>query len=241
MKGIIAAGGLGTRLRPLTYITNKHLLPVFNKPMILYPIETLKKSGIEEIMIVCGKEHAGHFMNFLGSGADYDVKLSYSIQGKDDAGIADVLKYAKNFTDKDGIAFILGDNIFENDFKRAIKNFKKGTIIFIKEVNNPERFGTPIFDKSGKKILEIKEKPLRPTSKYAQVGFYLFDNRVFEIIENLKPSARGQLEIVDVVNKYIKLGDSYHKIVRGFWSDAGTFDSLINTSIWAYKNQNLSK
>lgn len=235
MKGVIAAGGLGTRLRPLTHITNKHLLPVFDKPMILYPMETLKKSGIKDIMIVCGKEHAGHFMNFLGSGAEYGVKLSYSIQGKDNAGIADVLKYAKDFAKKDSIAFILGDNIFENDFKKAVDKFQKGTTIFLKEVNDPERFGTPVFDKAGKKILEIKEKPIRPTSKYAQVGFYIFDNRIFDMLEDLKPSARGQLEIVDVVNKYIALGDSQHEIVKGFWSDAGTFDSLINTSLWAYK------
>lgn len=235
MKGVIAAGGLGTRLRPLTHITNKHLLPVFDKPMILYPIETLRKSGIKEIMIVCGREHAGHFMNFLGSGAEYGVKLSYSIQGKDDAGIADVLRYAKDFAKEDSVAFILGDNIFENDFKKAVKGFKKGTTIFLKEVNDPERFGTPVFDKTGEKILEIKEKPLKPTSKYGQVGFYLFDNRVFDMLKDLRPSARGQLEIVDIVNKYIKIGDSRHEIIGGFWSDAGTFDSLMSTSAWAHK------
>ena len=232
MKGVIAAGGLGTRLRPLTHITNKHLLPVFDKPMILYPMETLKKSGIKDIMIVCGREHAGHFMNFLGSGAEYGVNLSYSIQGKDDAGIADVLKYAKDFAKKDNIAFILGDNIFENDFVKAVNKFKKGTTIFLKEVNDPERFGTPVFDKTGKKILEIKEKPLKPTSKYAQVGFYLFDNRVFDMLKDLKPSSRGQLEIVDAVNRYIKSGDSQHEFVKGFWSDAGTVESLLKASNW---------
>ncbi len=235
MKGVILAGGLGERLKPLTSITNKHLLPVYNKPMILYPLETLKKSGIDEIMIVCGKGHAGHFMNFLGSGKDRGIKISYALQDKDNGGIADALSYTEDFADEGSIAVILGDNIFENDFTEAVQKFTKGAMVFFKEVKDPQRFGVPVFDESGKKVVMIEEKPVQPKSNYAQVGFYMFDNKVFSIIKNLKPSSRGELEIVDVVNYYLKHREFEFDFVDGFWSDAGTVDSLMKTALWLYQ------
>lgn len=229
MKGVILAGGLGTRLYPLTKVTNKHLLPVYNKPMILYGIETLKRSGISEIMIVCGREHAGHFMNFLGSGREYGVKLSYALQDKNNGGIADALLYAEDFADRDSIGVMLGDNIFEDNFKNEVKKFKEGAMIFLKEVPDPKRFGVPVFDATGKKILTIEEKPKEPKSFYAQTGFYIFDKNVFSLMKKLKPSKRGELEISDTVNKYIpdKLTFS---ILKGWWLDMGTFDSLLGAA-----------
>lgn len=229
-KGVILAGGLGTRLSPLTRITNKHLLPVYNKPMILYPMETLKKSGIHDIMIVCGREHAGHFMNFLGSGKEYGVNLSYALQDKNNGGIADALQSTEDFVKDDNVAVILGDNIFERDFKKEVKSFKGGAMSFFKEMRNPTRFGVPVFDRSGKRIIAIEEKPKEPKSELAQTGFYLFDSTVFSIIKTLKPSARGELEITDVNNGYIKKKKLTYAIVDGDWSDAGTFDSLLSVS-----------
>ncbi len=237
MKGIILAGGLGTRLRPLTLITNKHLLPVYDKPMILYPLETLKRSGVNDIMIVCGREHATHFINFLGSGKGFGVKLSYAIQDKNDGGIADALSYAEDFADHGSIAVILGDNIFENDFAGETKRFRSGSMGFFKKVKDPRRFGTPVFDKTGRRIVKIEEKPERPKSPYAHTGFYLFDHRVFDIIRTLQPSLRGQLEIVDAVNEYIKAGEFQFAFARGFWQDAGTFDSLLVATNWFAKRK----
>ncbi len=229
-KGVILAGGLGTRLSPLTRITNKHLLPVYNKPMIIYPMETLRKSGVRDIMIVCGREHAGHFMNFLGSGTEYGVKLSYALQDTNNGGIADALKYAEDFVKDDNVAVILGDNIFEKDFKKELKKFKGGALVFFKEMHNPIGFGVPVFDTSGKRILTIEEKPKEPRSELAQTGFYIFDSNVFSIIKTLKPSARGELEITDVNNVYIKKKKLTFAVVRGGWSDAGTFDALLRVS-----------
>jgi glucose-1-phosphate thymidylyltransferase len=229
-KGVILAGGLGTRLYPLTRITNKHLLPIYNKPMILYAIETLKMSGVHDVMIVCGREHAGHFMNFLGSGQDYGVKLSYALQDTNNGGIADALKYAEDFVQNDNVAVILGDNIFENHFKREIKNFNGGAMSFFKETPNPTRFGVPVFDSSGKRVIAIEEKPKVPKSELAQTGFYIFDSNVFSIIRTIKPSGRGELEITDVNNAYIKKKKLSFAIVQGGWSDAGTFDSLLYVS-----------
>jgi len=230
MKGVILAGGLGTRLSPLTRITNKHLLPVYDKPMILYAIDTLRRSGLRETMIVCGREHAGHFMNFLGSGKEFGVKLSYALQDRNNGGIADALRYAEDFADRGSIAVILGDNIFEQDFKKDIAAFKSGARIFLKEVPDPQRFGVPVFDIRGKKILKIEEKPLKPKSNMAQTGFYLFDPHVFSFISRLKPSGRGELEITDVNNAYLRKGKLSFSMIRGSWSDAGTFDSLLNAS-----------
>ncbi len=231
MKGIILAGGLGTRLHPLTLITNKHLLPVYNKPMILYPLETLKKSGIDEIMIVCGKEHGGDFMNFLGSGKEYGVKLSYSLQNGA-GGIAEALSLAEDFIDNEKMAVILGDNIFENDFLKEIKGFEKqyGAKVFIKKVEDPSRFGVVELDNN--KIIGIEEKPKDPKSKFVTVGFYLYNSDIFDKIKQLKPSARGEIEITDAHNLYIKDSKLFYGVVNGFWSDVGTFNSLLKTSQW---------
>ena len=230
MKGIILAGGLGTRLQPLTQITNKHLLPVYNKPMILYPLETLKKSGITDIMIVTGREHAGHFMRFLGSGREWGVKLQYALQNTDNGGIADALRCAEDFADDSSIAVILGDNIFEQDFKKDVTTFKGGAKVFLKAMKNLHRFGVPVFDTSGKKIVKIEEKPKKPKSRYAQTGFYMYDHNVFSFIKTLKPSGRGELEITDVNNIYLKHGKLSHAIIKGLWSDAGTFESLLKVT-----------
>lgn len=230
IKGVILAGGLGTRLHPLTKITNKHLLPVYNKPMILYPLETLKRSGIEEIMIVCGREHAGHFMQFLGSGREFGVKLSYALQDKNNGGIADAMSYTEDFSDGGLLAVILGDNIFGQDFKKQVSSFKGGAMVFFKEMQDPTRFGVPVFDKSKKHIVLIEEKPKEPKSNLAQTGFYLYDHEVFSIIKTLKPSARGELEITDVNNSYLKKNNLAFSVIKGLWSDAGTFESLLRVS-----------
>ncbi len=230
MKGVILAGGLGTRLHPLTKITNKHLLPVYDKPMILYPLETLKRSGVTDIMIVCGREHAGHFMQFLGSGKDFGVELSYALQDTNNGGIADALAYAETFAEGGPIAVILGDNIFEPDFKKAVQKFKGGATVFFKKTPNPKRFGVPVFSRDGKKILRIEEKPKKPKSSYAQTGFYLLDADIFSVIKTLKPSARGELELTDAINHYVRKGTISFTIVRGAWLDAGTIESLFHAA-----------
>lgn len=236
MKGVILAGGHGTRLHPLTQITNKHLLPVYNKPMILYPLETLKKTGIEEIMIVCGKEHAGHFMSFLGSGKDFGVKLSYALQSGA-GGIADALSLAEDFAGQGKIAVVLGDNIFEEDFSEDFKKFQneKGSKIFIKEVSDPHRFGVAEIENN--KIIGTEEKPKNPKSNLAIVGLYLYNPDVFMKIKQLTPSARGELEVTDLHNMYIKEDALSYGVVGGFWSDAGTFDSLLSVANYI-KNKN---
>ncbi|OHA26472.1 MAG: spore coat protein [Candidatus Taylorbacteria bacterium RIFCSPHIGHO2_02_FULL_46_13] len=231
MKGVILAGGLGTRLQPLTKITNKHLLPVYDKPMILYSIETLKQSGVEEIMLVCGREHAGHFMNFLGSGQDYGIKLSYALQDKNDGGIADALRYTEDFSEGENLAVILGDNIFSNSFRTEVKEFTGGATVFFKQVDEPARFGVPVFNKAKTKVVRIEEKPKKPKSPFAQVGFYIYDNNVFRIIRKLKPSGRGELEITDVNNHYIKNGGLHFSFISGKWYDAGTIDNLLAASV----------
>lgn len=235
MKGIILAGGFGTRLRPLTLITNKHLLPVYDKPMIMYPLDTLKKSGIKEIMIVCGKEHAGHFMNFLGSGEDFGVKLSYALQ-KGSGGIAEALGLAKDFADGSKIAVILGDNIFERSFSKEIEKFKKmeGAMVFLKKVSDPKRFG--VAQIKGNKIINIEEKPKKPKSNKVTTGFYLYNPDVFKKVKELKPSWRGELELTDIHNMYIKENKLGWSEVKGYWSDAGTLETLLSSSNWAAKN-----
>ncbi len=226
MKGVILAGGLGTRLAPLTKITNKHLLPVYDKPMIVYPLKTLKRSGITNVLIVCGCEHAGHFMQFLGSGEKYGMKFSYALQDTNNGGIADALSYAEDFADGESIAVMLGDNIFELDFKIAVREFKSGAMVFFKKVQNPKRFGVPVFSKDGKRILRIEEKPKKPKSMYAQTGFYILDTNVFSFIKGIKPSARMELEMTDVINRYIKDATLTFNFVKKGWLDAGTIESL---------------
>ena len=227
MKGIILAGGLGTRLGLLTKITNKHLLPVYDKPMIFYPLGILLKAGIKDILIISGPEHSGHFLRLLGSGKDFNAKFRYEIQDEP-KGIAHALGMAEDFAENSDVAVILGDNIFEDDFSREINEFTKGCRIFLKKVHDPERFGVPEF-KDGK-IVSIEEKPIKPKSDSAITGIYIFDNRVFDIVKNLIPSKRGQYEVTDILNAYLKSGELHFSDVKGFWSDAGTFDSLFKAA-----------
>jgi glucose-1-phosphate thymidylyltransferase len=231
MKGVILAGGLGKRLYPLTKITNKHLLPVYDKPMIFYPLQTLINAGIDEILIVAGGNHAGDFLRLLGNGKEFGLKhLNYTYQ-EGEGGIADALALAEHFSDYEKIVVILGDNIIEGDIVQAVKDFRKqkeGAKILLKEVPDPERFGVPeIVDG---KIMGIEEKPKVPKSRYAVIGVYMYDGKVFDIIRTLKPSDRGELEITDVSNAYIRDGKMTYEILEGWWSDAGTFKSLLRTS-----------
>lgn len=245
MKGVILAGGKGTRLYPLTYATNKHLLPIYDQPMIYYPIQTLVAAGITEVLIVTGDIHAGHFINVLKNGKDLGLThVEYAYQEGGSAGIADALKYAEDFADGESIAVILGDNTTDADISSAVKKFDVnggGSMIFLKKVIDPERFGNPVFDpKDESKIVEIIEKPKHPTSPYAVTGLYFYDAKVYDIIRALKPSGRGELEITDVNNAYIKSGQMHWQELKGFWSDAGTFHSLFRSNrYWAQKRLGL--
>lgn len=228
MKGVILAGGTGSRLYPLTKITNKHLLPVYDKPMIYYPLQILIDTGLDEIMIVSGRGHAGHFLELLGSGSDFGVHLTYEIQ-EEAGGIAQALGLARDFVDDDNVAVILGDNIFQDDVREAVQSFESGARIFLKEVPDASRFGVAEVD--GDLIVSIEEKPAQPKSNYAVTGLYLYDNDVFDIIKTLKPSGRGELEITDVNNEYIRRGAMSFSVLSGFWSDAGTFESLLRAGM----------
>jgi glucose-1-phosphate thymidylyltransferase len=228
MKGVILAGGTGSRLYPLTKITNKHLLPVYDKPMIYYPLQTLIDAGLDEIMIVSGRGHAGHFLELLGSGAEFGVHLTYEIQ-EEAGGIAQALGLAKDFADKDDVVVILGDNIFQDSVRDAVQSFDSGARIFLKEVPDASRFG--VAEIAGDRIVSIEEKPALPKSSYAVTGLYLYGNDVFDVISTLKPSGRGELEITDVNNEYIRRGAMSFSVLRGFWSDAGTFESLLRAGI----------
>ena len=231
LKGVILAGGLGTRMYPLTKITNKHLLPVYCKPMIYYPIQTLVDAGIKDILIVTGGMHAGEFLRLLGDGKEFGLThINYTYQ-EGEGGIAQALGLARHFADKDRIVVILGDNIVEKSIKKHVDAFRKqprGARILLKEVSDPQRFGVAGF--TGKKLTSIEEKPSKPKSKYAVTGIYMYDNRVFEIVKTLKPSKRGELEITDVNNAYMKMGDLEHSVMDGWWTDAGTFDSLLRAT-----------
>ena len=233
MKGIVLSGGSGTRLSPLTKITSKQLFPVYDKPMIFYPLATLLKAGIKEILIIITPKHAGDFLCLLGSGKEFGAKFTYEIQDKPE-GIAQAFSIAENFIDDDNVVLILGDNIFEDNFSTAIKKFKSGGHIFAKKVSDPERFGVVKFDKKGKAI-QIVEKPNKFLSDYALTGIYIYDNRVSKIVKNLKPSKRGELEITDVADWYLKKGELKVDIVDGEWVDAGTFESLLRASNWAFR------
>lgn len=233
MKGIILAGGTGSRMYPLTKVTNKHLLPVYDKPMIYYPIKTLTDAGIEEIMIVSGRGHAGHFLELLGSGKDFGVKFTYEIQ-EEAGGIAQALGLAEKFADDDDVTVILGDNIFQDVIKEDVSNFRGGARIFLKEVDDSKRFGVAELD--GNKVVGIEEKPQHPKSNFAVTGMYIYDNGVFKIIKTLKPSGRGELEITDVNNYYVNQGSMEYKVLEGFWSDAGTFESLLKAGILVKQN-----
>jgi glucose-1-phosphate thymidylyltransferase len=228
MKGVILAGGTGSRLYPLTKVTNKHLLPIYDKPMIYYPIETLINAGIKDIMIVSGRGHAGHFLELLGSGVEHGVHFIYEIQEKA-GGIAQALSLAEDFVDGDSVTVILGDNIFQDNVKEDVANFNGGAKIFLKEVADAHRFG--VAELKGKKVIGIEEKPKNPKSNLAVTGLYIYDSDVFDAIKTLKPSGRGELEITDVNNYYINKGMMEYGILEGFWSDAGTFESLLRASI----------
>ena len=223
-KGIILAGGSGTRLRPLTKVTNKSLLPVYDKPMIYYPIETLKSLGCEEIMIVSSSDHVGQVVQLLGSGKEHGVKFTYEIQ--DEAkGIADALSLCEDWVNGDNCIVILGDNIYVDNSKVVLDKPENGACIFLKEVPDPHRFG--VAEVKDGKVIGIEEKPERPKSNFCVTGLYIYDNRVFDIIKGLEPSARGELEITDVNNAYIKWDEMQYKEVTCNWIDAGTFDSLL--------------
>lgn len=232
MKGVILAGGLGTRLFPLTKITNKHLLPIYDKPMIYYPIITMVVSGIKDIMIVTGGNHAGEFLRLLGNGKEFGLKnLSYAYQEKE-GGIAHALALAEEFVDGEKMLVVLGDNILEDSLKNAVMEFEKekGAKIFLKEVPDPRDYG--VAEIEGERIVNIEEKPKTPKTNYAVVGVYMYDPDVFDIIKTLKPSARGELEITDVNNAYIKRGELSYHILKGWWGDAGaSVDALLETNI----------
>lgn len=232
MKGVILAGGTGSRLHPLTKVTNKHLLPVYDKPMIFYPLETLKACGIMDIMIISGKGHAGHFLNLLESGRELGVRLSYGVQ-EEAGGIAQALSLAEDFADKEPLAVILGDNIYEqpNEIADAVTKYREkntGAMVLLKEVADPQRFG--VAEVQDGKVVSIEEKPTQPKSNFAVTGFYLYDGQVFDIIRTLKPSGRGELEITDVNNHYLTEGQLSYGVVQSQWTDAGTFASLYRAS-----------
>lgn len=238
MKGVILAGGKGTRLYPLTHATNKHLLPVYDEPMIFYPIHTLVNAGITNILVVTGDVYAGHFMNVLKNGKELGIThLEYAYQEGGSKGISDALNYAHEFADNDSIAVILGDNTTDADISGAVNSFQEGAMVFLKKVPDPERFGCPRFNESDpSKIDEIIEKPSNPPSPYSVTGLYLYDNTVFDKISSLNPSERGELEVTDLNNAYIKDGKLTWAELNGFWSDAGTFASLYRSSYyWAKK------
>ncbi|MEC7232562.1 MAG: sugar phosphate nucleotidyltransferase [Planctomycetota bacterium] len=231
MKGVILAGGLGTRLFPLTKITNKHLLPVYDRPMIHYPIQTLVNAGIDDIMIVTGGRKSGDFLSLLGNGRDFGLKhLNYTYQ-EGEGGIAEALGLAEHWAAGEPIAVILGDNLIENNIAKAVADFKAqgtGAKIMLKEVHDPHRFGVATLD--GDKVEKIVEKPKEPESNLAVIGIYMYDGRVWDIIHRLGPSDRGELEITDVNNWYIQDGTMTFEVLEGWWTDAGTFESLHHAS-----------
>jgi glucose-1-phosphate thymidylyltransferase len=231
MKGVILAGGLGSRLHPLTKITNKHLLPVFDRPMIYYPIQCLVNAGITEIMVVTGGRKSGDFISLLENGEEFGLRqLNYAYQ-RGEGGIAEALGLAERWAGDDAIAVVLGDNIIEGNIQKAVADFRaqdKGAKIMLKEVHDPERFG--VAELAGEKVRNIVEKPKQPKSNLAVIGIYMYDNRVFDVIKTLEPSDRGELEITDVNNWYIRDGSMTYEVLNGWWTDAGTFESLHRAS-----------
>jgi glucose-1-phosphate thymidylyltransferase len=231
MKGVVLAGGTGSRLNPLTRVTNKHLLPVYDKPMVYYPIQTLVNAGIQEILVVTGGKNAGEFLRLLGNGRDFGLKhINYTYQ-EGEGGIAEALGLAEHFADGEPVCVVLGDNIIENNVRQAVENFKKqgrGAKILLKEVQDAERFG--VAEIRGNSVVSIEEKPRNPRSNYAVIGIYLYDATVFQKIRRLKPSGRGELEITDVNNFYLEEGSLTYEILDGWWTDAGTFESLLRAN-----------
>lgn len=238
MKGIILAGGSGTRLRPLTLVTSKQLLPIYNKPMIFYPLETLLAAGIKDILIIIAPDHAGDFLKLLGSGKEFGCRFTYEIQDKPE-GLAQAFVIGEKFIGDDNVTLILGDNVYEDNFSEAITSFKSGGRVFAKEVPDPERFGVVEFD-ANKKAISIEEKPAQPKSNYAVTGLYIYDNSVVQKALNLKPSARGEVEITDLNNIYLREGTLDVAFVQGKWLDTGTFESL-HEAIELARNRELAK
>jgi len=231
MKGIVLAGGLGSRLSPLTRVTNKHLLPVFDEPMVHYPIRTLIGGGITEILIVTGGNSAGDFLKLLRNGKEFGLKRLHYAYQEGEGGIAAALSLAEHFADGEPVCVVLGDNILEESISPFVKKFRhqgSGAKILLSEVPDPQRFGVPVFDDA--RVVRIEEKPSEPKSQFAVIGVYMYDNRVFDIIKTLQPSGRGELEITDVNNAYIEAGDLSWDVIEGWWTDAGTFDSLLKAS-----------
>jgi glucose-1-phosphate thymidylyltransferase len=231
MKGVITAGGAGSRLWPITKVTNKHLLPLYDKPMIYYPLTTLVQAGIEDIMVITGGEFAGDFLRLLANGAEFGLKRLHYAYQEGSGGIAAALALAEDFADGEPVAVVLGDTIIEGNVNRSLAAFAevgRGAKIFLKEVGDPRRFG--VADVDGDRVTRIIEKPERPPTDLAVIGIYLYDARVFDVIKGLKPSARGELEITDVNNQYIEWGEMTYAVLQGWWTDAGTFPSLLRAS-----------
>ena len=234
MKGAILAGGLGSRLYPLTYATNKHLLPIFDKPMIYYPIQTLVNAGIDDVIIVTGGPHAGDFLHVLRNGQEFGLRhVEYAYQ-EGNSGIAEALLICEQFVDGDSVAVILGDNCTDAAIRGEVESFQRGAKIFLKQVPDPQRFGVPVFDDlhNPTRILRVDEKPPSPQNHYAVTGLYIYDAQVFDFIRLNKPSARGEMEITDVNNRYIERQALSWAMLDGFWSDAGTFESLYRTNVY---------
>lgn len=230
MKGIILSGGSATRLRPLTQVTSKQLLPVYNKPMIFYPLETLIKAGIRDILIIIAPGNAGDYLKLLGSGKEFGCKFSYEVQDKPE-GLAQAFLIGENFIGSDSVAMILGDNIFDDDFSKEISSFKTGGLVFAKEVKDPERFGVVEFDEN-QKAVSIVEKPDKPKTNFAVTGLYVYDNSVISKAKSLNPSGRGELEITDINNLFLQEGSLDVRFVKGAWFDAGTFESLFEAGAY---------
>lgn len=231
MKGIILAGGLGTRLWPLTKVTNKHLLPVYDKPMIYYPLLTLVGAGIQDIMVVTGGNNAGDFLKLLGNGRDFGLKHLHFAYQEGEGGIAEALSLARHFADEDLICVVLGDNLVEKPIRAYVDRFRKqgkGARILLKKVREPQRFGVPVLEEG--QVVRIIEKPRVAPSPFAVTGIYMYDHRVFDIISGLKPSDRGELEITDVNNRYIQWGEMAYDVLDGWWTDAGTTKSLLRAA-----------
>jgi len=238
VKGVVLAGGLGTRLAPMTRVTNKHLLPVYDRPMIYYPIQTLVEAGIAEILLVTGGNNAGDFLRLLGDGKDFGLRhLNYTYQ-EGEGGIAAALRLAEHFAGGEPICVILGDNILERSIRPAVERYAargRGGLVLLKEVPDPERFGVPVF--AGDRIVRIEEKPKVPASRYAVVGVYMYDARVFDVIRTLAPSGRGELEITDVNNQYLAWGELDHAFVEGWWTDAGAVESLFRATTFVARQR----
>jgi len=232
MKGVILAGGLGSRLSPMTRVTNKHLLPIYDRPMIYYPLRSLVDAGLRDILLVTGGNNAGDFLRLLGNGQEFGLKRLHYAYQEGEGGIADALALAEAFAEGEPLCVILGDNILQHSIRRHVETYAEkgsGGMILLKEVPDPERFGVPTL--KGGKIVAIHEKPKQPASRYAVIGVYMYDARVFEIIHGLAPSERGELEITDVNNRYLAWGELAHDVIDGWWTDAGTVESLYRAAM----------